>query len=99
MEMQVLKVRDLEAALSRHALEPPAHFVFLFLAAEKDHRPGFARGAEPVAQAGRDRNRQLQRNRRFAAATIPGKDHGVIGGGASLVSAPASPEAPAPPPP
>ncbi len=71
MEMQVLKVRDLEAALSRHALEPPAHFVFLFLAAEKDHRPGFARGAEPVAQAGRDRNRQLQRDRRFAAAAVP----------------------------
>jgi hypothetical protein len=70
MEMQLLELVLLEAACPGRTLQPAAHFFFRLLGAEKQDGAVLACGAKPVAKIPGNRNRELQRDRGFAAATI-----------------------------
>ena len=81
VKMQALDIGRLEAALARHAIAAAGAFRASGSSPlKKITGPGFAGGAEPIAQSLLDRDRELQRDGGFAAPAIARKDSDVAGG-------------------
>jgi hypothetical protein len=68
---QVCKLVGIYTTRAANRLEFQPQGVAAFLAAEKDHRPGLDRGAEPIPQIRRSRNGELRRDRGFALPAVP----------------------------